>query len=103
MGPVTSSRTLDEVGSRDFSGAMERSLDQQNKEFEKQQRLIHERLNRFSPSNKPVVSDSSWDQVDTSDSGNSQLRPEDIRKGVIWAEVLGPPRSKQPFGTRGKL
>ncbi|WP_342570688.1 hypothetical protein MKY85_21265 [Paenibacillus sp. FSL R5-0749] len=103
VGPVTSSRTLDEVGSRDFSGAMERSLDQQNKEFEKQQRLIHERLNRFSPSNKPVVSDSSWDQVDTSDSGNSQLRPEDIRKGVIWAEVLGPPRSKQPFGTRGKL
>lgn len=102
-GHSNSSRPSNEVGSRDFSGGMERSLDQQKKEFERQQRLIHERLNRFSPSNKPVVSDSSWDQVDTSDSGNSQLRPEDIRKGVIWAEVLGPPRSKQPFGTRGKL
>ncbi|HBU85436.1 hypothetical protein QP794_16620 [Paenibacillus sp. UMB7766-LJ446] len=102
-GPQASSRPSDEVGSRNFSGEMERSLDQQKKEFERQQRLIQERLNRFSSSNKPVVADSSWDQVESSESGNSQLRPEDIRTGVLWAEVLGAPRSKQPFGSRGKL
>ncbi|WP_405153349.1 hypothetical protein [Paenibacillus sp. FSL K6-0108] len=101
-GPDTSSKPSDEVGSRNFSGDMERSLDQQKKEFERQQRLIQERLNRFSSANKPVVSDSSWDEV-TSELEPSQLRREDIRTGVLWAEVLGSPRSKQPFGTRGKL
>lgn len=102
-GAETSSRSSDEIGRRNSTGEMERSLDQQEKEFERQQRLIQERLNRFSTANKPVVSDSSWDQVESSESGNSRLRPEDIRTGVLWAEVLGAPRSKQPFGTRGKL
>lgn len=79
------------------------SLEQQMKEVERQERLIQERLNRFSPANKPVVSDSSWDIPGTGEPEVSPLRPEDIRTGVLWAEVLGSPRSKQPFGTRGKL
>lgn len=90
--PAASSRT-----------GMEHSLEQQMKEVERQERLIQERLNRFSSANKPVVSDSSWDIPNTDESGASPLRPEDVRTGVLWAEVLGPPRSKQPFGTRGKL
>ncbi|OMF34188.1 hypothetical protein BK133_12745 [Paenibacillus sp. FSL H8-0548] len=29
---------------------------------------------------------------------DSSTRVEDMRKAVVWAEVLGPPRSKKPFG-----
>ncbi|MEK8129662.1 hypothetical protein WMW72_17285 [Paenibacillus filicis] len=25
------------------------------------------------------------------------LRPEDVARGVIWAEILGPPRAKRPY------
>ena len=28
--------------------------------------------------------------------------PSDIRKGIIWAEVLGPPRAKRPYHSRNK-
>lgn len=86
-----------------FLGGMESSLEKQKIEMEKQQRMIQERLNRFSSAKAPVISDSSWDEASTSESAQSLLRTEDIRSGVLWAEVLGPPRSKQPFGTRGKL
>ncbi|PYY27483.1 hypothetical protein [Paenibacillus illinoisensis] len=89
--------------SQSFLGGMESSLEKQKIEMEKQQRMIQERLNRFSSAKAPVISDSSWDEASTSESAQSLLRTEDIRSGVLWAEVLGPPRSKQPFGTRGKL
>lgn len=101
--PAASSRTAGKLRSHSSSKGMENSLEQQMKEAERQQRLIQERLNRFSSANKPVVSDSSWDIPSTGGAEVSPLRPEDIRTGIIWAEVLGPPRSKQPFGTRGKL
>lgn len=29
--------------------------------------------------------------------------PSDIRKGIIWAEVLGPPRAKRPYHSRNKF
>lgn len=95
-----SSRQSDEYDGQ--SSAMGASLEEQMKQMEQQQRVIQERLNRISSANTPVVSDSSWDET-TEDSGRSVLRREDIRTGVLWAEVLGSPRSKQPFGTRGKL
>lgn len=82
---------------------MANSLEEQMKVMEQRQREIRERLDRISTANTPVVSDSGWDEVSSSESGTSQLRREDIRTGVLWAEVLGSPRSKQPFGTRGKL
>ncbi|UHA74172.1 hypothetical protein [Paenibacillus sp. 481] len=28
------------------------------------------------------------------------LRPEDALRGVVWAEILGPPRAKRPYGRR---
>ena len=71
--------------------------------MEEQQRMIQERLNRISSASSLSESDSSLEDTDTTSSGTSRLRPEDIRTGVLWAEVLGSPRSKQPFGTRGKL
>ncbi|WP_458123464.1 hypothetical protein [Paenibacillus sp. Z3-2] len=101
--PAASSGTASNHRSENSSRGMESSLEQQMKEVERQERLIQERLNRFSSANKPVVSDSSWDIPSTEESGVSPLRSADIRTGVLWAEVLGPPRSKQPFGTRGKL
>ncbi|OMF64672.1 hypothetical protein MKY66_21075 [Paenibacillus sp. FSL R5-0766] len=101
--PAPSSPSASDYKSENSLSNMESSLEQQMKEVERQERLIQERLNRFSSANKPVVSDSSWDIPNTDESGASPLRPADIRTGVLWAEVLGPPRSKQPFGTRGKL
>ncbi|WP_433745548.1 hypothetical protein [Paenibacillus amylolyticus] len=100
--PAPSSPSASDYRSENSLSGMESSLDQQKKDLERQERLIQERLNRFSSANKPVVSDSSWDIPDTGEQV-SPLRPEDIRTGVLWAEVLGSPRSKQPFGTRGKL
>lgn len=100
--PAPSSRQSDEYGGQSTVSAMSSSLEEQMKQMEQQQRVIQERLNRISSANTPVVSDSSWDET-TNESGQSMLRREDIRTGVLWAEVLGSPRSKQPFGTRGKL
>ncbi|MEY8746762.1 hypothetical protein AB9M62_47235 [Bacillales bacterium AN1005] len=100
--PAPNSRQSDEYDGQSTVSAMSSSLEEQMKQMEQQQRLIQERLNRISSANTPVVSDSSWDET-TTESGQSMLRREDIRMGVLWAEVLGSPRSKQPFGTRGKL
>lgn len=100
--PAASSRPASDYRSEGTMSAMENSLEEQMRGME-QQRLIEERLNRISSANRPVVSDSSWDETSTDESGASPLRPADIRTGVLWAEVLGSPRSKQPFGTRGKL
>lgn len=101
---TTSNRPVnDDFGGQSSLGGMENSLEEQMKVMEQRQREIRERLDRISTANTPVVSDSSWDEVSSSESGTSQLRREDIRTGVLWAEVLGAPRSKQPFGTRGKL
>ncbi|WP_340013824.1 hypothetical protein [Paenibacillus sp. FSL K6-1318] len=101
--PAASSRPASDYRSEGTMSAMENSLEEQMRGMEQQQRLIEERLNRISSANRPVVSDSSWDETSTDESGASPLRPADIRTGVLWAEVLGSPRSKQPFGTRGKL
>ncbi|MGF9698748.1 MULTISPECIES: hypothetical protein [Paenibacillus] len=101
--PAASSRQGDDFSGKNLIGGMESSLEQQMKEMEKQQQLIQKRLNRFSSAKAPVVSDTSWDEPSIGESGQSLLRKEDIRSGVLWAEVLGPPRSKQPFGSRGKL
>ncbi|OMF13313.1 hypothetical protein BK131_15475 [Paenibacillus amylolyticus] len=101
--PAASSRPASDYRSEGTMSAMENSLEEQMRGMEEQQRLIEERLNRISSANRPVVSDSSWDETSIDESGASPLRPADIRTGVLWAEVLGSPRSKQPFGTRGKL
>ncbi|MFS0871702.1 hypothetical protein [Paenibacillus xylanilyticus] len=101
--PAASSRQGNDFGGKNLIGGMESSLERQMEEMERQQQLIQKRLNRFSSAKAPVVSDTSWDEPSIGESGQSLLRKEDIRSGVLWAEVLGPPRSKQPFGSRGKL
>ncbi|UPK42331.1 hypothetical protein [Paenibacillus pabuli] len=101
---TTSARPVhDDFGGQSSLGGMENSLEEQMKVMEQRQREIRERLDRISNQNTPVVSNSSSDDTSSSESGASQLHREDIRTGVLWAEVLGSPRSKQPFGTRGKL
>ena len=36
-----------------------------------------------------------------SEAGAKQgLSADDVRKGIVWAEILGPPRAKRPFGKR---
>ncbi|MEO2206811.1 hypothetical protein ABGV42_24150 [Paenibacillus pabuli] len=101
--PAASSRPASDYRSEGSMSAMENSLEQQMKVMEQQQRLIEERLNRISSADTPTVSDSSWEEGTSGETRSSRLRPEDIRTGVLWAEVLGAPRSKQPFRTRGKL
>ena len=86
--PAASGRREDDFGSQSSMG-MESSLEQQMKEMEQQQRLIQERLNRISSADTPTVSNTSWDESASGETGTSRLRPEDIRTGVLWAEVLG--------------
>lgn len=31
---------------------------------------------------------------------NAAIRPEEALKGVLWSEILGPPRAKRPYGRR---
>ena len=100
---VASSRSGDDFRVEQSLGNMQSSVDEQMRLMEEQQRMIQDRLNRISSASSPSVSNSSFEDTDSTNSGPSRLRPEDIRTGVLWAEVLGSPRSKQPFGTRGKL
>ncbi|MDM5276452.1 hypothetical protein ACN9MH_20490 [Paenibacillus silvae] len=102
--PAAASRQGDDFSREQSLDSMRSSVDEQMRKMEEQQRLIQDRLNRISSGSlASAVSGSSVEDTDTSDSGSSRLRAEDIRTGVLWAEVLGAPRSKQPFGTRGKL
>ncbi|WP_342552106.1 hypothetical protein [Paenibacillus sp. FSL R7-0652] len=101
--PAASSRTGDDLRGDQSLNSMRSSVDEQMRLMEEQQRMIQDRLNRISSASSPSVSNSSWEDTDTAASAASSLRREDIRTGVLWAEVLGSPRSKQPFGTRGKL
>ncbi|MGQ8872834.1 hypothetical protein [Paenibacillus sp. TSA_86.1] len=101
--PAASSRLEGDFRGDQSMGSMKSSVDEQMRLMEEQQRLIQERLNRISSASSPSVSNSSFEDTDTTDTGASRLRQEDIRTGVLWAEVLGSPRSKHPFGTRGKL
>ncbi|MBB6020516.1 hypothetical protein HNR77_001577 [Paenibacillus sp. JGP012] len=101
--PAASSRQGDDFGREQPLDNMRSSVDEQMRKMEEQQRAIQKRLNRISSASAPSALNSSVGDTDTSDSGSSRLRAEDIRTGVLWAEVLGAPRSKQPFGTRGKL
>ncbi|MNE85598.1 hypothetical protein D3C80_1826160 [compost metagenome] len=36
--------------------------------------------------------------VSQSDSLASSVKAEDIKNAVVWAEILGPPRAKKPYG-----
>ncbi|MCP1132633.1 hypothetical protein NKT34_04975 [Paenibacillus polysaccharolyticus] len=101
--PTTSSRQASgDMGEHALEN-MRSSVDEQMRLMEEQQRAVQKRLNRISSASAPVVSSSSLEDTDNINTGTSRIRPEDIKTGVLWAEVLGPPRSKQPFGTRGKL
>ncbi|PZT53899.1 hypothetical protein [Paenibacillus silvae] len=101
--PAASSRQGDDFGREQSLDSMRSSVDEQMRKMEEQQRAIQKRLNRISSASAPSASKLNVEDTDTSDSGSSRLRAEDIRTGVLWAEVLGAPRSKQPFSTRGKL
>lgn len=101
--PAASSRPASDFRGEHSLDNMRSSVDEQMKLMEEQQRLVQKRLNRISSASSPSVSNSVWEDTNTTVPETSLIRPEDIRTGVLWAEVLGPPRSKQPFGTRGKL
>lgn len=100
--PAASSSRADDFGGH-LSQDMRPSLREQRMEVERQQRLIQERMDQISSTNAAAVSQLPDEQGSDTEAGRPVLRREDIRSGVLWAEVLGPPRSKQPFGTRGKL
>lgn len=100
--PAATNNRADDFGGH-LSEGKGASLQEQMLEVERQQRLIQERMDRISSANTAAVSPLPDEQGSDAEAGRSVLRREDIRSGVLWAEVLGPPRSKQPFGTRGKL
>lgn len=100
--PAASSSRADDFGGH-LSQGKGASLHEQMMEVERQQRLIQERMDRIASANAAAISELPDEQGTGAEPGRPVLSREDIRSGVLWAEVLGPPRSKQPFGTRGKL
>ncbi|WCM59738.1 hypothetical protein [Paenibacillus polymyxa] len=100
---VMEARRIEEVGDRsETEGRMDRdsldngsTLEDRIRAMEEERRLVLARLDRISNvresgeiTDAPEIASQDRNTVDTAD----------LRRGVIWAEILGPPRSKRYMG-----
>ncbi|WP_025722128.1 hypothetical protein [Paenibacillus polymyxa] len=100
---VMEARRIEEVGDRsETEGRMDRdsldngsTLEDRIRAMEEERRLVLARLDRISNAREsgeitdaPEIASQDRNTVDTAD----------LRRGVIWAEILGPPRSKRYMG-----
>ncbi|WP_160034116.1 hypothetical protein [Paenibacillus sp. An7] len=80
-------------------------MEQQRRTFEIE-RLRLERIKDESEKAARVARRAAASRAQSSQKTNEQEKlfadPSDIRKGIIWAEVLGPPRAKRPYHSRNK-
>ncbi|MBD2869482.1 hypothetical protein [Paenibacillus arenilitoris] len=49
------------------------------------------------PYRRPVAMEADRAGTPAARSAGAQVRADDLRKAVLWAEILGPPRAKRPF------
>ncbi|PPQ47249.1 hypothetical protein C5G87_18210 [Paenibacillus peoriae] len=100
---VMEARRIEEVGDlSETEGRMDRdsldngsTLEDRIRAMEEERRLVLARLDRISNAREsreitdaPEIASQDRNTVDTAD----------LRRGVIWAEILGPPRSKRYMG-----
>lgn len=80
-------------------------MEQQRRTFEIE-RLRLERIKDESEKAARVARRAAASRAQSSQKPDEQEKlfanPSDIRKGIIWAEVLGPPRAKRPYHSRNK-
>lgn len=81
-------------------------MEQQRRQFEAE-RLRLERIKEESEKAARAARRAAASRAQTSYQPAEQEKlfadPSDIRKGIIWAEVLGPPRAKRPYHSRNKF
>ncbi|MBP1999165.1 hypothetical protein J2Z69_000184 [Paenibacillus shirakamiensis] len=90
VGPVWSDEEQSILGSDAVHETAERSMmERKLQRLERQNASLQRELHRGSVS--------STHSPGTGQKADSFLDAKDLRAGVVWAEILGPPRSKKPF------
>ncbi|MGQ3481832.1 hypothetical protein [Paenibacillus sp. TY11] len=100
---VIEARRIEEVGDRsETEGRMDRdsldngsTLEDRIRAMEEERRLVLARLDRISNARE---SGEITDAPEIASQERNTVDAADLRRGVIWAEILGPPRSKRYMG-----
>ncbi|MBG9792624.1 hypothetical protein ABD76_09000 [Paenibacillus dendritiformis] len=63
---------------------------------------LEERVAAMKPSVRPPGAPRHADssKKESAAAAHAAIRPEEALKGVLWSEILGPPRAKRPYGRR---
>lgn len=63
---------------------------------------LEERIAAMKPSVRPASAPrhAESSNKESAAAASAVIRPEEALKGVLWSEILGPPRAKRPFGRR---
>ncbi|MDO7905459.1 hypothetical protein Q5741_03415 [Paenibacillus sp. JX-17] len=73
---------------------LDTTLDDRIREMEAERRRIQKHLDSVSTSHMPGVTELS-DSSSSSIENDNNIQADDLRRGIVWAEILGPPRAKQ--------
>lgn len=61
---------------------------------------LEERISAMKPSVRPAPRHAESSNKESAVAASAVIRPEEALKGVLWSEILGPPRAKRPYGRR---
>ncbi|GAC42964.1 hypothetical protein [Paenibacillus popilliae] len=63
---------------------------------------LEERIAAMKPSVRPASAPrhAESSKKESAAAASVAIRPEEALKGVLWSEILGPPRAKRPYGRR---
>ncbi|PZM67126.1 hypothetical protein [Paenibacillus dendritiformis] len=63
---------------------------------------LEERIAAMKPSVRPASAPrhAESSNKESAAAASPVIRPEEALKGVLWSEILGPPRAKRPYGRR---
>lgn len=103
---VIEARRIEEMNDRtEMEGQMDRessdngsTLEERIRAMEEERRMVLARLDRISNARE---SGEITDGLELASQERSTVNAADLRRGVIWAEILGPPRSKR-YMSRGR-
>lgn len=103
---VIEARRIEEMNDRtEMEGQMDRessdngsTLEERIRAMEEERRMVLARLDRISNARE---SGEITDGLEPASQERSTVNAADLRRGVIWAEILGPPRSKH-YMSRGR-
>ncbi|URJ44615.1 hypothetical protein MF628_004354 [Paenibacillus polymyxa] len=94
---VMEARRIEEVGERSDRDSLDNgsTLEDRIRAMEEERRLVLARLDRISNARE---SGEITDAPEIATQDRNTVDRADLRRGVIWAEILGPPRSKRYMG-----